>query len=126
MLIENENDFRNRLIELNRKKNSIEMVIGTNLTIIFSKVIFKKNSDIEDYLNKVFETNYLPYVMKSRSLIGARLTRTIYNYDKESLNIMLKRLFDYFDFNQENKGQPEISKEKPSISKWIQGIKNGQ
>jgi len=126
VLIENENDFRNRLIELNRKKNSIEMVIGTNLTIIFSKVIFKKNSDIEDYLNKVFETNYLPYVMKSRSLIGARLTRTIYNYDKESLNIMLKRLFDYFDFNQENKGQPEISKEKPSISKWIQGIKNGQ
>jgi len=120
--IENENDLRNRLIELNRKKNSIEMVIGTNLTIIYSKVIFKKNSDIENYLKEVFEMTYLPYVMKSRSLIGSRLTRIIYNYDKEKLSIMLKKLFDYFDFNLENKSQSE--KGKTSISKWIQGIKN--
>ncbi|TGE36902.1 hypothetical protein E4K67_17545 [Desulfosporosinus fructosivorans] len=126
MQIENENDLRNRLIELNRKKNSVEMVIGTNISILFSKEIFKKNSDIEDYLKKVFEMTYLPYVMKSRSLIGARLTKTIYNYDKENLSIMLKRLFDYFDFNLENKSQSEMSKEKPSISKWIQGIRNGK
>ncbi|HEL2254969.1 TPA: hypothetical protein U1Z40_001439 [Streptococcus suis] len=89
---------------LNRSEIKKYNLIGLNSEILLSKNLFKYNTEISSYLSQVFEIEFLPYVMRSRTTIVARLTREIYKYDEKQIDIARKKMLKYLkSINAEQK-----------------------
>ncbi|OLF50623.1 hypothetical protein BU200_00955 [Streptococcus acidominimus] len=80
---------------LNRSDLKKYSLIGLNSELLLSKDLFKHNSEISMYLSQVFSIEFLPYVMRSRTMIVARLTREIYKYDEKQINLVRKKMLKY-------------------------------
>lgn len=125
------NTETNQMLEhfLNRlTNNDIDYIdiIGLNVAIIYSKEIFKRNKDISQFLVEIYNINFRPYVMKSRTLIVARITRELHNKTHEELNEIRLKLINYLNPNtniseKKNKSnKKQDSNEK--LKKWIEGL----
>lgn len=124
MVNDNIEQFKVKISELNSSKNKLEHAIGLNTIIILSKDIFNKNEDINDYLKVVFDTSFLPYVIKSRTLIIAKVSRLIYSYDQKELNSLSRKMQTYFNIDNPQTESDKKNKDNNNLSKWIKGIKN--
>lgn len=90
--------FRN---ELKSKKPSRYKMIGISSELILSKELFNKNTDIEKFIENVFDEKFKQYVYSSRTNIVARTTRIIfrssdeqYISQKRQLSIFLNKIID--------------------------------
>lgn len=81
---------------LNRSDLKKYTLMGLNSEILLSKELFKYNSEISTYLLNVFDIQFRPYVMQSRTMIVARITREIYKYNDKQVSIVRKRMLKYF------------------------------
>lgn len=113
--------------ELQQKINTIknekskEYLIGTLSSLVFSKELFSRNSDIEPFIYDVFDIKYLSYVFRSRTLLFARLTKdVILNEDIDYIDIS-KKCSLFFEIETKNTIKNKTTK---NISKWVQGIRN--
>lgn len=70
--------FRN---ELKNKNVSKYKLIGITTELILSRVIFKKNSDISEFVQEIFSVSYKDYILKSRTTIVAHTCRLIVNQE---------------------------------------------
>lgn len=112
--------FRNEL-----KNNRIPQykIIGIVSVLIFSREIFKKNSEIYSFLNEVFDLQFKEYIMKSRTLIIARTTKMIHNIQEEEYNLYKKRLLAFVTNKiEELKRQENIKAEKNQFDGWLSNI----
>ncbi|MEK4193303.1 hypothetical protein [Paenibacillus sp. FSL L8-0323] len=75
-------------------------VFGVTVALLYSKSNFNKNQDIERFLKSVFDVNFLPYVMRSRTLIVARITRDLNQMDEERLEIIRKNIIKFINENK--------------------------
>ncbi len=66
--------FRN---ELKNRNVSNYKLIGIVTELIFSKEIFKKNSDISVFIQEIFDITLKDYILKSRTMIVAHTCRMI-------------------------------------------------
>lgn len=64
--------FRN---ELKNKNVSNYKLIGIVTELIFSKEIFKRNSDISAFIQEIFDIKFKDYILKSRTMIVAHICR---------------------------------------------------
>lgn len=113
----------NQIMSLN-SNSTLETIIGLNITLILSKELFKKNKDIANYLDKVFEIQFKDYVMDSRTLIIARVSRAIYLYPDEKLEKLTIKMKDYFIDTPSNLPS-KISRRKnenENMKKWIRSL----
>ncbi|MFV3012081.1 hypothetical protein ACLD43_06215 [Clostridium botulinum] len=114
---------------LNVNKNSPKYfeVIGINALIILDKTIFKNNADTIDYIKYVFNITFMDYVIRSRTLINARLSKKIFSSDEEQLIIICTKILDFFEENKKDNLQIKKKVTKQSnanknMQKWIRGI----
>lgn len=106
--------FRN---ELKNKSVSRYKVIGIVSELIYSKEVFKRNEDIKDFLKKVFVIEFKEYVMKSRTLIVARVGREILKDDNSKIK---KELLKFLDKKIEDiKTQDNLKNFKNDFDGWI-------
>ncbi|PHB56434.1 hypothetical protein COE92_09335 [Bacillus wiedmannii] len=106
--------------------------IGTVTLLIYSKEAFKNNKDIISFLSNVFNESYLPYVIKSRTLVAAKLGRTLANKEEESFKKLDKSIIAYFDatISDDSKKDKEPKKVKKTKKKnandkldsWLRGL----
>ncbi|MCY7498263.1 MULTISPECIES: hypothetical protein [Bacillus] len=113
--------YLNRL--LYESVDSIE-VLGISIALIYSKEIFKKNEDLKNFLVKVFDLQFLPYVMKSRTLIAARVSRTLVKLNEEEIHKIKLKILDYFKSDEESdkvkSSKRNTANEK--MKKWLEGL----
>ncbi|PSB69493.1 hypothetical protein C6345_01825 [Bacillus sp. LNXM12-2] len=113
--------YLNRL--LYESVDSIE-VLGISIALIYSKEIFKKNEDLKNFLIKVFDLQFLPYVMKSRTLIAARVSRTLVKLNDEEIHKIKLKILEYFKSDQESdkvkSSKRNTANEK--MKKWLEGL----
>ncbi|MBZ5486186.1 hypothetical protein HW452_01430 [Halomonas aquamarina] len=123
-----------RLIKLfyNGEAIAKEAFLGAIISLILSKDVFANNTQVFDYINEVFGVSYLPYLVRSRTLMSARLTRHIILFDKKDVrkhslltyNYIIQRLSQ-----EENSEMINLSIVKgkrgsalSNMDKWIDGI----
>lgn len=110
--------------------NELDLVdlIGINVILIYSKSFFKKNQEISNFLEEVYDIEFLPYVMKSRTLIVARITREITEKNEEQLNAVRKNIIEYLNNSYIINDEPiekKRSKKKDANEKlttWLEGL----
>lgn len=113
-----ENKFLYRS-SLKAKNVPVYQMMGIVSEIILSKTLFKRNSDISDFINKVFDIEFKNYVMKSRTMILARTIRLISNSSDVEYQTYRKKLLtfieEYYDNNSDNRNKNNHI----SVSKWV-------
>ena len=118
----NENELQQIVNELNRN-SSLEYLIGFNTCVILSRDVFKKNQDVGMYIKAIYKNEYPVYVMKSRTLIIAKLSRDLIKLDKKQQREVVKNINAYFSINSTTT-LAQKSRTAKNISKWVQGIIN--
>lgn len=110
-------------LELIVKKGNIDlkMFIGLNTLLIFSMEIFKKNSEIEDFLHSVYGIKFRPYVFRSRTVVVAKISRFIKDFDGKQINKHLKEIGLYFEMENSittEKKKPKNENANEKLDKW--------
>lgn len=118
----NESELQQMINELNRN-TSLEYLIGLNICIILSRDIFKRNQDVGRYIKTIYKKEYPLYVMKSRTLIIAKLSRDLITLDKRQQKEVVKNINIYFSIDS-TATLTQKSRTAKNISKWVQGIIN--
>lgn len=102
----------------------VSYTIGAVTLLIYSKEAFKNNKDIEPFLKEVFNVEYLPYVIQSRTLISARLGRELTIKESKEIKKINKKVLQYFDkdfpLNKSKKRQKKNANEK--LDTWLKGF----
>lgn len=104
--------------ELKNKNIAKYKIIGITAELIFSKKIFQKNRDVEKFLKDVFNIEYKGYVMKSRTMVVARVSREILSY--EDNEVCRKQLVQFINMQIDIiKNEENIKDKKNEFNGWI-------
>ena len=79
-----------------KKPSSREGFIGLITIVIYSREIFVKNEDAAKFVKNVFGITFLEYVVKSRTLLCAKLTRTLVNMSDRDIKESIYKVSEYF------------------------------
>ncbi|MFJ8529652.1 hypothetical protein [Bacillus sp. NPDC094106] len=100
------------------EKENKNYTIGTVTLLIYSKEVFKNNKDIVSFLSDVFDESYLPYVIKSRTLVAAKLGRALAKKEEKEFRSIDKSILIYFDsVIFDNSREAEETKETKKIKR---------
>ena len=103
--------------ELKNKNVARYKLIGIVAELIFSREIFKKNSDISEFLEKVFRIEYKEYIMKSRTLIISHISKNIVKLDNFENK---KELLGFINCKiEELKEGEDVKDEKNQFDGWL-------
>lgn len=71
------------------------IAIGILNSLIFSKKIFKRNTDVGTFLSDYFQINLSKYMLSSRTTISGKITREIFEIqDSEDLRLFMTTLYN--------------------------------
>lgn len=88
-IIKNSNELDDKM----EYKKMIAIEIMCN--IVLSKKMFKRNTDLGNFLFKFFDIELSKSMLSSRTVICGKIVRIITGYDsEEDVNIMLNRIYD--------------------------------
>lgn len=85
---------------VNKRISSKEEFIGLLTIAIYSKEIFVKNEDASKFIKEIFDLSFLDYVVRSRTLLCARLSRRLVMMDKKEMKKSVSLVAHYFSTNQ--------------------------
>lgn len=113
--------------------NNSTLFIGVTAKILLSKQIFNKNIELTIFIKEIFDISFLPYVIKSRTLIMARVIKHINQLDNKEITTLTTKMRDYLiKLEIENSDNIKEKKEKvvknkknnalDFMDKWISGI----
>ena len=94
--------------------------------LIYSKVIFKKNVDVADFVNNIINIQLPGYITKSRTLMVGRCARIIFNADEGKIKDIHNKLITFFEKIETDK--PTIKKikkkknENEKLETWLKGL----
>lgn len=97
--------------------------IGIINAIIYSKDVFNHNKDLKGFASDVFLYECPKYVLGSRTLISAKITRKLVNFDSNELDLVKKRMLKYF--NELEGKYINLSKKKNAndkLSVWLKEL----
>ncbi|HBG0376305.1 TPA: hypothetical protein KPD70_000086 [Clostridioides difficile] len=113
--------YTNLILYRNELKNKTipkYKMIGIVTELLYSKIIFKKNKDISSFIKDVFNVEFKDYVMKSRSMIVARIGKII--IDSENDNEYKNKLVNFINLQIEVlKSNKDIKEKKNEFDGWI-------
>ncbi|MCM3305825.1 hypothetical protein [Priestia megaterium] len=113
------------LRKLNSPQSDHIDILGLNVALLYSKNHFKKNEDISYFLKEVYNIDFLPYVMKSRTLIVARITKELNNKNEMELDVIRNKLIGFLSGS---KPLPELRKKtqkknaNDKMKTWLEGL----
>ncbi|HDR2474539.1 hypothetical protein ABG794_17865 [Enterobacter soli] len=79
-----------------KKPSSREGFIGLITMVIYSKDIFVKNEDVAMFVKNVFGISFLDYVIRSRTLLCARVTRSLVSMSEDDIKESASKVSIYF------------------------------
>lgn len=104
--------------ELKNKSIAKYKIIGITSELIFSKKIFRKNRELEKFLKDVFNIEFKDYVMKSRTMIVARVSREVFSC--ENNEVYRKQLIQFINVQIDIiKNDENIKEKKNEFNGWI-------
>ena len=116
------------------RKNDISKVelMGVMGIIIISKDVIRKNADVGEFVKYTTKIKFPEYVIKSRTLMSARINRILVNIEDESeVRRINRKVLEYLD-NIENekisdgaeKTIRKVKKENKNdkLKKWLKGL----
>lgn len=107
--------YRNELKNKNVPKYKM---IGIVTELIYSKIIFNKNKEIFNFVNSTFNYELKDYILKSRTMIIAKVSRII--IDSEDITLYKKVLYQFINFQiEEFKKKEDIKDKKNEFDGWI-------
>jgi hypothetical protein len=115
--------YKNLVLYRNELKNSIVpkyKVIGIVVEIVLSKELFKKNSDMIEFLTEILGLNIKKYLLKSRTLVVAHCCRLISKSQDKEYTELKKKLYTYINIQINHlKEENDLKIEKNSFDGWI-------
>lgn len=115
--IENYNEYIQLVKEMSNRSADVCKLIGTIIFFIYSKDVFKKNNNLPDFIQSVFDIEYKSYVYKSRSTLVAKCSRKIYLAAESERNSIQRKFIDYFIFDDEKTAKKRNENDK--LAKWL-------
>lgn len=112
----------NRLDNLNKNGRDKVDIIALLAIIIYEKDIFKKNKDIKEFIQKVFNITYLDYVISSRTMIFSRISRDVYAMEESKIREITAILMKYFDSNIEKNKSKKKKNENDKLDTWLKRL----
>lgn len=121
--------------DINEKlhNDSLDLInlIGVYSMIILSKEIFKKNTQAADFVKKTMNLNLANYIIKSRTLIIAKVIKTIVNYDLKEQKTMHIKCKEYFStlnrstdtHTTKTKTKKKKKSENEKLTTWLEGLR---
>ena len=98
------------------RKNDISKVelMGVMGIIIISKDVIRKNADVGEFVKYTTKIKFPEYVIKSRTLMSARINRILVNIEDESeVRRINRKVLEYLD---------NIENENDKLKKWLKGL----
>lgn len=122
-------------IKLYLMKNNLKVeLIGIMAIIIISKDLIKRNHEVGEFIKKILEIEFPEYVVKSRTLMAARVNRILINIDDErEIKKVNRKILRYLDTLEKNKESEDLEKivkkakkenENDKLKKWLKGLGN--
>ena len=121
-------------IKLYLKKNDVNKVelMGIMGILIISKDLIRKNIDVGNFVKDVMGVNFPEYVIKSRTLISARVNRILVDIEDDAeIRKIRKKVLEYLDDIENEKLPDELEKttkkakkenETQKVKKWLRGL----
>lgn len=121
-------------IKLYLRKNDVSKVelMGVMGIIIISKDVIKRNIDVGEFIEYVMKIKFPEYVIKSRTLMSARINRILINIeDNSEIRKISRNILDYLDnienekeSNESEKNIKKVKKENENdkLKKWLKGL----
>lgn len=109
-----------------------ENFLGLVIMVILSKDFFRTNLDVGEFINKTFKISFLNYVIRSRTLMCAKICRHINELSDDDLKMTYMNFLNNINIldinlNNANKSSPKNqSKNKHAIRNlniWINANK---
>lgn len=108
--------FRN---ELKNKNMPQYKLIGIVVELLLSKEIFKRNSEIAAFIKETFDIELKLYILKSRTMIVAKICRSIHNMNIPSS--CQKKLYEFVNEKIEQlKKEGDIKDKKNEFDGWLE------
>ena len=105
------NELKNRIIPKYK-------LIGIITELIYSKDIFAKNKDISNFVKDIFDIELKDYVVKSRTMIVAKISKKIIG--SESIIDYKNKLYNFISIQIETlKKNSDIKENKTELDGWI-------
>ena len=107
-------------IKLYLKKNEIGTMelMGIMGMLIISKDILKRNSEVEEFIKRTLELTFPEYVIRSRTLMSARVNRVLVGIDDESeIKKYQKKILEYLESLKEAKMTEEPERVARKVKK---------
>lgn len=104
--------------ELKNKNIAKYKIVGIVTELIYSKIIFKKNKDIEEFIKDVFNIEFKSYIVRSRSMITSKVVKLIINSENnaEYKNKLINFINLQIEIIKESK---DIKDKKNEFDGWI-------
>lgn len=112
------------LKKLTDKNLDMVDILGIICSLLYSKSIFKRNQDVEMFLYEVLGMKFLPYVIHSRTLIVARVTKELHKQKDIDIKKIQKSVLNYFNENDALSSN-KVNKKKDENEKlktWLRGL----
>ncbi|SDL09229.1 hypothetical protein [Natronincola ferrireducens] len=109
------NEFDEKFNVFNCDENNYTIFYNAMISgltqLILCKKLFKRNKDIVEFLDKVFNIKYPDYVNKNRALILGRTIRYVSEIDdSESLKAIINKLYEVISkLNNDNYNPDNLS-----------------
>lgn len=120
-----------KLIQSYLKKNSISVIdlIGIIALMIITRDIFKKNSEVYDFVNDILDVHFPQYVIKSRTLMVARINRLLVGMDESQIKKIQLNLTSYLEEVNISEMEERFithkkkkKNENEKLEKWLKGL----
>lgn len=96
--------------------NNIELM-GILGILIIKKDILKKNSDVGEFIEYVVGEKFPGYVIKSRTLMSARINRILVNIDEQlEIKKISTKILDYIDIHDDEENSNKRVKRKMKMT----------
>lgn len=120
-----------QLIQNRLKNNKLDIfdLLGLYGYIMFCKDLFKKNEELNLFIKDIFGLEFPQYIVKSRTLMAARVNKYIYYMKQNELKDLLINTKKYFNENGINDLENNKIKEKrknknenDKLDAWLKGL----
>lgn len=130
----NQNDNKSKTsvaIECLKKRNfNVIDLIGAVVTLIVEKEYLKRNADVGQFVETIFDEKFPEYVIKSRTLMAARISRELLEREREDVGKIRWEILEYIqeaDLKKKEDTIIEVKKSKKrnendKLEKWLRGL----
>lgn len=131
------NEIKKNIDSLKRKfsKKNIDLfdMLGNFAVLIYTKKLFKSNKELSESLNAIFNIHLPDYIVKSRPLTLARISKIIFELDAEGSdfsNILNETILVIKEkekiAEKDEKNAPNVKKgkknENEKLESWLKGL----